>query len=766
MKFRFTVTFLAGLLMVVLLGAVIAVSLYERKTCAVFEANVQSQASLSAIRRLQVATHAMLRTRQELSKTAEAWQQARDAFWPEIQALQKAAGEGKAGAVMMNRLNDAWRRLDRMHGGVADSLERLKQSGMEERIGMQGLALAYERLLRDPSIAGEEVSVVGSILLRLDDYDQQVGEIEGELNALAAWHREEGARRSVVAQRAGGLVLGAALLTAVVLLVRITRMHRTVVKDNAARKKAELAVRASEESLRGTLDSISDAVIATDTNAKVLRMNPVAERLTGWTREESVGLALDDIFKIAEPTFAGDEALNPVVQVIATGQAMEMVGHSILLQRDGAVRPIQVSASPMRDSSGDVVGAVVVFRDVSNQHRLEEQVRLSQKMESVGKLAGGLAHDFNNILQVIKANVSFAMEDLAKVGDVPSCLQAIDRASTTAAELTRQLLAFGRQQQLKMEEVEPGALVKNVLSLIQRIIGEQVEVQLRPCAKLDHLRCDPTQLEQVVINLCINARDAMPEGGRLTLELQNTYLSKERLAGVSWAKPGRFVELMVRDSGVGMDKETLARIFEPFFTTKPAGVGTGLGLAVVQGIVQQHNGVIQVESAPGCGTTFYIFLPSFSPSLQLERQVGAGGAQDAQGSFAAKAGEVVLLAEDDPQVRAVAQSILSREGYRVLACADGEAACKLAAEHLEELSILVFDVVMPHLRGPEAARRILGLRDDLPVVLCTGYAGGHSVIKEAASQGWVIVNKPYVPEALLRVVRQKIDQRAARASAG
>ncbi len=756
---RFTVTFLAGLLMLVLIAAVAAVAVYDRKSHSNLEANAQSQATLSAIRRIKVSTHALLSAREEVAPLVQEWEKSRSVFAREVQMLDEFAQLVGTGEAQINRLKDSWKRLDRVHDLLVVKLQQLQAEGVGQKVGTQGLSLAYERLLHSQSGEGAAISTLGATILMLEDYDRLVGEIEAELNLMAEWFRQESTRRMKVTQRAGLVVLAAALIAAVILLVRITRMHRSVVQDNRARQQAEAAVRASEESLRITLDSIGDGVIATDTHGRVVRMNPLAERLTGWRQVEAVEQDTDVVFRISDSNFSTEREVSPVTLAITTGKATEPTGHRLLLQRDGAVRPVQVMAAPMRDLSGAVVGAVLVFRDVTDQHRLEEQVRLAQKMESVGKLAGGLAHDFNNILQVIKANASFAREDLAMVGEIPACLNAIDQASNKAAELTRQLLAFGRQQTLKIEEVEPFALAQNIVKLIRRIIGEQIEVQLVPEADLDLVRVDSTQIEQVLINLCINARDAMPDGGKLTFELRNTALRADQLAGLAWAKPGRFVEILVQDTGCGMDKETLARIFEPFFTTKPSGVGTGLGLAVVQGIMQQHGGVIQVQSAPGCGTTFHLFLPSLKIA---DAKAGAAVRKIATADpnvLQARPGEMVLLAEDDPQVRLVAETILERAGFKVVSCADGEAACRAALEHLPDLSLLLFDVVMPHLGGPEAARRILQMRPDLPVVLCTGYAGGTTGNKNPVEEGWRVVNKPYKPEALIKTIRVSIDKR-------
>ncbi|HEV7555641.1 MAG TPA: ATP-binding protein, partial [Kofleriaceae bacterium] len=361
---------------------------------------------------------------------------------------------------------------------------------------------------------------------------------------------------------------------------------------DVARRAAQEAVRASEEDLATTLHSIGDAVIATDTHGRITRMNPVAEQLTGWSFDEARSRHLDDVFDIVSEA-TGDRVESPVSRVLRDGKVVGLANHSVLIPRGGEPRPIANSGAPIHD--GDSMrGVVLVFRDVSEERRgidtlrrAEAHLRQSQKMEAVNRLAGGIAHDFNNLLTVI-ISYGYILQRRAPPDDPSTAdLAELVRAANRAAELTRQLLAFSRRQVMQPSIVDLAGAIGAMANMLRRVIGEDVQLDIVADSALDPVHVDPSQLEQVILNLVINARDAMPQGGRITITTANT--------------EGAYVRMSVRDTGVGMDEATVAQVFEPFFTTKEAGKGTGLGLPTVLGIVEQSGGHIVVESSLGRG---------------------------------------------------------------------------------------------------------------------------------------------------------------------
>ena len=379
--------------------------------------------------------------------------------------------------------------------------------------------------------------------------------------------------------------------------------------------------------------------------------------------------------------------------------------------------------------------------------KAEEHLRASQKLEAVGLLAGGVAHDFNNILQVVRGHAGFLRESLAKgrrqdLEDV----QVIEDATERATQLTRQLLAFSRKQALNTGLVDPNALVSDMVKMLRRVLGEHIEIKLSLLAEPCSLTADKTQLEQVILNLCVNARDAMPSGGRIQIELGRVELGELDLHENSELRPGPHLVLTVSDTGTGMSADVKRRLFEPFFTTKPTGKGTGLGLAVVYGIVRQHDGAIRIYSEEGRGTVVRVTLP-------LRTAGGEAGMAAPTESVPAGDG-VVLLAEDDDQVRKIAERVLTRNGFRVLAAADGQAAVDLIERHHGEIRLAVLDVLMPRLSGRQVFDRLRARHPHIPVLFCSGYSADMLPPEIAPGDGFALLNKPYTSSELLERIHQ------------
>jgi len=377
--------------------------------------------------------------------------------------------------------------------------------------------------------------------------------------------------------------------------------------DVTKREQTEIALAAEKEQLAVTLRSISDGVITTDTDGRIVMLNAAAEQMTGWMQAEAAGQSIGEVFPIVNAqTHEWRESL--VERALQSDSNVELSGNTILLSRHSRQYIITASAAPIRNRQREPIGGVLIFRDITERERLEQQLRQAQRMESIGVLAGGIAHDFNNLLTGIIGIADLALMDLAEDHQLKADLQDIKNQGQRGAELTKQLLAFSRRQVLAPQPVDLNATIRDVLSFLRRVLGGQIILQFEPFPQLITAHVDPVQVEQVLLNLCVNARDAMPNGGTITITTANIVADDAFCRSYAGAELGNYVCVTVADTGIGMDQETLQHIFEPFFSTKPVGSGTGLGLAMVYGIVKQHNGIIDVTSELGRGTTFSIFF--------------------------------------------------------------------------------------------------------------------------------------------------------------
>lgn len=416
-------------------------------------------------------------------------------------------------------------------------------------------------------------------------------------------------------------------------------------------------------------------------------------------------------------------------------------------RRDGEYRVFAWRAT-VDPITGDVYG---VARDMTAHRATEAQLRQAQKMEAVGQLAGGVAHDFNNLLLAILANAELAAENVPQGSETAECLGEIEKAVSRAADLTNQLLAFSRRQPFRPVAIDLNELTRSLMKMLRRLLPENISIELIAGRDLAAVSADPTQLEQVIVNLCVNARDAMEPGGRLTLETESALIDGGYCETHPWAKPGPYVLLSISDTGVGMTAQVRERAFEPFFTTKGPHQGSGLGLSTVYGIVEQHGGMIHVESEPDRGTKFRVYLPA---DTRLATEVGE------ETEAAPRRGhETILLAEDEERVRKVVVQILERAGYRTLAAADGLEAIRLLRERNEPVHLVLLDVVMPRLGGPETWEQMRSLRRGLRVLFTSGYADAPHLAR--LPPGAEVVGKPFRTEELLHRIRKKLDEGAA-----
>jgi two-component system, cell cycle sensor histidine kinase and response regulator CckA len=487
-----------------------------------------------------------------------------------------------------------------------------------------------------------------------------------------------------------------------------------------------------EPDYRDLFESAPDAMLVLDADGQVLAANPRACELYGYPRDEFIGRGLPEVG-------AGTERVPEYVRRAACGECVRT--ETAHLCRDGTVLRVEVSASGVAFAGRPAV--LATHRDVT-AHRLgEEKLRQSAKLQAVGQLAGGVAHDFNNLLTVIGGYADVAIDGLAPGDPTADALTEIRAAAARAADLVRQLLAFSRQQVLRPRPVRLGDHVADVRKMLGRLIGEHIRLVTVSDANLAVVRVDPSQLDQVLLNLAVNARDAMPKGGTLTIECRNA----------TGADGGRCVRLTVSDTGCGMAPEVKARIFEPFFTTKGQGKGTGLGLATVFGIVEQSGGRIAVESRVGIGTTFRIDLPATGAARAVEtgtlQLVGPG-----HGS------ETILLVEDEEAVRTMALHALQSSGYAVLDAENGEQALSAVQAFGVPIRLLVTDVVMPGIDGRELAERLMVVQPSVRVLYTSGYTDDEIVRRGVATQSIHFLPKPFTPAALTRRVREVLDASA------
>jgi len=505
------------------------------------------------------------------------------------------------------------------------------------------------------------------------------------------------------------------------------------------RRRAADALRDSEARYRLLIDEARDAIFGVGTNGVLLWANQAARAMTGAKKGEWIGREFTPMVHPDDRPFA-----LQIFREIVEG-AKPPPFRLRLAEEFGPNRALEFSMTPLK-VDGKVVSIIGIARDMSERLRLEEQLRQAQKMEVVGQLAGGVAHDFSNVLQAIAGFARMLKDTGLEAAEREEIVEEILAAADRGGELSQQLLAFSRQQPLNMRDTDLCVWGSDIGRMIRRVIGEAIELRLHCPKDIGNVRADTARLGQVLLNLCLNARDAMPEGGVITIEAENVEIGGEGRPVPLAGRPGRYVCIRVSDTGSGMDKATLSHVFEPFFTTRRDSGGTGLGLSVVYGIIQQHGGFVEVDSEPGQGTTFSLYLPIVKkrPAEPLPADVAAD----------VVAAGAILVAEDEPAVRRMVMQFLKRSGFRVIAAEDGLEALEMFGRHRAEIALAVMDAVMPRMTGFEAFARMRELEPRLPGIFCTGYSEDLAVSGESLPEGTTLLKKPYDMDELLRMIRQ------------
>jgi two-component system, cell cycle sensor histidine kinase and response regulator CckA len=505
-----------------------------------------------------------------------------------------------------------------------------------------------------------------------------------------------------------------------------------------------------EELFRLISENAADMIALVDTSGRRLYNSPSYEKLLGYSTDE---LAKTSAYDQIHPDDR-EKVKQAAEQARRSGQGRPVEYR--LRHKDGHWLTLESTASVVKDGHGNIEKLVIVNRDITERKQLEEQLYLSQKLEAIGRLSGGVAHDFNNLLGVI-IGYSEALE--ARIPENDPFREAVDeiqKAGKRAASLTQQLLAFSRKQVLEPKALGLKIVIGELEKMLRRLIGEDIDLKIILPEKLGTIRADRGQIEQVLLNLVVNARDAMPQGGKLTIEAANSELSQSDVNRFRYVTPGRYVTLRVTDSGCGMDSELQSHIFEPFFTTKEKGKGTGLGLATVYGVIKQSGGYIWVDSEPGKGTTFRIYLPQVqeSPEAAIEEKPRA--------KLALTVSRTILVVEDEQSLRKLTRSILAEAGYFVLEARDALQAIQLSKETSAAIDLLLTDVVMPGMSGPQLAEELSPRRREMTVLYMSGYTDGALAAHGALEPGISVLHKPFTRDQLLRRVEDTLGSVALR----
>jgi PAS domain S-box-containing protein len=573
-------------------------------------------------------------------------------------------------------------------------------------------------------------------------------EAQGRLSQLRHAFRKTGAYHSMD----GFLLRTSQSGVWIAVNITITRLHvrprvlgLITARDMRESRRVRAELVASEARYRSLSENLEQCIFVKDKNLRLQAVNRGFCAAVGLPEAELLGKTDSDLYP---PELAAQYRADDL-RVLREGTRLEVEEQN---PAGGKMRTVRVIKTPVRDASGEIVGVQGIFWDVSEQRGLEAQLRQAQKMEAVGQLAGGVAHDFNNLLTIILGNIGLIQASLSQEDRRHELLAASEKAARRGAELTAKMLGFSRQTTLRLQPVNLNAAIEEAVALLRRSIDPRIELLTRPANDLWAIEADAGQINQVLMNLCLNARDAMAEGGRLLLDAENVVVGDDTARRQIDARTGEYVRLRVRDTGAGIPAEILPRIFDPFFTTKEPGKGTGLGLAMVFGIVKQHQGWIDCNSKVGAGTCFELYFPR----LHTARTAPAASNGTRQGTPPGRGNETILLADDEPMVRNLGSMILQRFGYAVRVAADGQQAVDLYLRERHHIDLVILDLTMPGLSGRDAFRKLVQIDPAVRVLFASGFSAEH-IDGPELDRVLGFVAKPYTCDELVRAVRTALD---------
>jgi len=522
------------------------------------------------------------------------------------------------------------------------------------------------------------------------------------------------------------------------------QMALNLAQDITERKRTERALRESEEKYRTLFEETKDVVFISTPEGRLLDINQAGAELFGYPSKENI-LEIDIIHNL----YVSPAEHENVMQMLEKKGYIK--DYELLFKKkDGQHVTVILTATAVHDEKGAIASYRGIMTDITERKRLEQQLIQAQKMEAVGQLAGGIAHDFNNILTAIIGFGTLLQMEIEKGHPLHSYVTQILTSANRAANLTQALLAFSRKQIISPKPVDLNEIIRGVKSILSRIIGEDIELSIFLIERDLIVMADTTQIEQVLMNFATNARDAMPNGGRLTISTYRVEIDNEFIKLHGYGKPGPYALVSIEDTGYGIDEETKKRIFEPFFTTKEVGKGTGLGLSMAYGIINQHDGYINLYSQPGIGTTFHVYVPLIQSEIEEIEQKAF--------SILKGGDETILIAEDDIQVRELTKEVLAGYGYKIIDAKDGADAVKVFIENKDEIQLLIFDVVMPKKNGKEAYDEIKDVRPGVKAIFISGYTEDMIHKKGILEEGLNFLSKPILPNELLRKIREVLDQ--------
>lgn len=545
-----------------------------------------------------------------------------------------------------------------------------------------------------------------------------------------------GTGRETTARRKDGTTFPVELTISEIEL-RGQRIFTGIVKDISSRHRSASALAASENRFRLLVEAMNDGLAVQDAKGKIIYVNPRFCAILGYEKQCLMGRLVTELMdtgsRIVLESELGDTESEGMVD--------------LKMKKDnGEPLHVQVTAKAIKSPEGELKGSFVMVSDVTQVKKLQHQLLHAQKMEAIGRLAGGIAHDFNNLLTVILGYVDLSLLEIDKDHSLYEKISQIDNAAKRAGTLTRQLLAFSRKQVLQTSVVSINGTIASIENMMQRILGEDVVLRTRLDPATGNIKADEGQIEQVIVNIAVNARDAMPSGGELILETKNVQLPANKSGMLSDVSAGPYVLLSISDTGIGMDQETQTRIFEPFFTTKAKGQGTGLGLSTAYGIIKQSGGDIQAYSEPGHGTCFKIYLPRIDETAPEQTKMHAK-------SVPTRGSETILVVEDEASVREFVVSALKRSGYQVISAPDGPTALNRFAESDETIDLILTDVVMPHMNGKALVQRIKEISPEIKILYMSGYTDDAIVSQGVLEPGTPFLSKPFSLEALTTKIK-------------